>query len=103
MSYGLTREERNQKAFNNVIVIEKIINLEIEEFKYFEKNLNKVFDFIKENKDLMYFDEDGTSHVLLVTVKDLNYGILTQSIGTKFIRYSVIISKEGLFEWPRMV
>lgn len=45
----------------------------------------------------MYFD-DGTSHVLLTTVKDLNYGILTQSNGTKFIWCSVIILKEGLLD-----
>ena len=44
----------------------------------------------------MYVDEDGVWHAILVTAKEVDYGIVVQSEGYDYARYAAFISKEGL-------
>ncbi len=96
-------KEREEKMFKDTIIIERVINLKKEEFEFFEKNLKRRYDFIKDNKEYMYLDNDGTCHAILVTIKNINYGYLVQSDGTSYARYIIMISKEGLFDWPEII
>jgi len=69
-------------------VVEKTIPLSGKEFDVFSKNLLRDWDFIKENVGLMHFDENGVYHCLLVTGESREDGILVQSEGYNYARYS---------------
>jgi hypothetical protein len=54
-------------------------------------------DFIKENNGLMRPDADGKPHCLLVVGEDRRDGILVDSSGSGYARYSAFIPNvEGL-------
>lgn len=72
------------------------IPLEISDFRKFEDRLLDNYEFISVNKELMYVDEDGVWHAILVTAKEVDYGIVVQSEGYDYARYAAFISKEGL-------
>lgn len=80
----------------DTVVIEKVVILEISEFRKFEDRLLDNYEFISVNKELMYVDEDGVWHAILVTAKEVDYGIVVQSEGYDYARYAAFISKEGL-------
>ena len=80
----------------DTVVIEKVVTLEISEFRKFEDRLLDNYEFISVNKELMYVDEDGVWHAILVTAKEIDYGIVVQSEGYDYARYAAFISKEGL-------
>ncbi len=63
----------------NEVKIEKVVTLQINEFRKFEDKLLDNYDFIAENKELMYIDEDGVWHAILITAKEVDYGILVES------------------------
>jgi len=74
-------------------IIEKVIELPINEFNIFLDDMLDDYDFIKENKDLMYVDKDNIWHAIYVTAKDVDYGILIQSEGYGYARYSAFLRK----------
>lgn len=80
----------------DTVVIERVVTLEISEFRKFEDRLLDNYEFISVNKELMYVDEDGVWHAILVTAKEVDYGIVVQSEGYDYARYAAFISKEGL-------
>ena len=80
----------------NEVKIEKVVTLQINEFRKFENRLLDNYDFIKENKEHMFIDENGVWNAILVTAKEIDYGILVQSEGYDYARYTAFISKEGL-------
>lgn len=77
----------------NEVKIEKVVTLQINEFRKFEDKLLDNYDFIAENKELMYIDEDGVWHAILITAKEVDYGILVESEGYDYARYAAYISK----------
>lgn len=80
----------------DTVVIERVVTLEISEFRKFEDRLLDNYEFISVNKELMYVDEDGVWHAILVTAKEVDYGIVVKSEGYDYARYAAFISKEGL-------
>jgi hypothetical protein len=82
----------------NEVKIEKVVTLQINEFRKFEDRLLDNYDFITENKELMYIDEDGVWHAILITAKEVDYGIVVQSEGYDYARYAAYISKSGMEE-----
>lgn len=77
-----------------IVVREIVIPL-----KQFDKFINRMlddYDFIEENKDLMYIDEHGVWHAIFVTAEEMDYGILIQSEGYNFARYSAYLTKAEL-------
>lgn len=48
-------------------------------------------EFIKEHRDLMYQDRDGVSHCLLVLGEGEEDGILVESEGSLYARYSALL------------
>ncbi len=71
-------------------VVEKVIMLPKEQYIHFTKNLMDNQDFISENKDLMY-EEDGIRHCILVTGEGMDEGVLVESEGAAYARYSAFV------------
>lgn len=69
-------------------VIEKIVELPEAEYKYFKSAPLRDMPFIAENTDLMYRDENGVFHCLLVLGEGTSDGILIESEGYNYARYS---------------
>lgn len=72
-------------------IVEKIIELNDEEYNDFSYNLLQDYDFIKDNLALMRRDKDGTYHCLLVTAKGGKGGIFIESEGYTYCRYSAVL------------
>jgi hypothetical protein len=78
-------------------VIEKIIELASGEYDVFSKNMLNDYDFIKDNIDLMYCDGQGVYHCLLVMGQDRRDGILIESEGSSYARYSSFLPNAADF------
>ena len=74
-------------------VVENIIPLSGTEFDRFSSNLLRDWDFIKDNADLMYMDGGGVYHCLLVTGDGRANGILIESEGMGYARYSAHVPR----------
>lgn len=71
--------------------VEKLVTLSAEEFAHFSQNLMNDYDFIRENIDRMYQDENGVNHCLLVLGEGCADGILVESEGSTYARYSAFV------------
>lgn len=69
-------------------VIEKIVELPENEYKYFKASPLRDMSFIAENTDLMNKDENGVFHCLLVLGEGASDGVLIESEGYNYARYS---------------
>jgi len=69
-------------------VIEKIVELPEAEYKYFKSAPLRDMPFIAENTDLMRRDENGVFRCLLVLGEGTSDGILIESEGYNYARYS---------------
>jgi hypothetical protein len=69
-------------------VIEKIVELPEDEYKYFKTAPLRDMPFISENIDLMHRDENGVFHCLLVLGEESSDGVLIESEGYNYARYS---------------
>lgn len=72
-------------------VIENIVELPETEYKGFRSGLLRDADFIAENKDLMYMDENGTRHCLLVLGENQPEGVLVELEGYDYARYASLL------------
>ncbi len=82
------RKEPEIEAFE--FQVEKVITLPAEQYAYFTQHLMKDYDFIKENVDLMC-EKDGVWHCLLVTGEGMDEGVLVESEGSSYARYSAFV------------
>jgi len=71
-------------------VIEKTIELPDEEFKKFSDELLWDTKIAKENVDLMYIDDNGVWHCVLVTSREADYGVLVEAEGYDYPRYTAL-------------
>ena len=81
---------------NDEFVVEKVIELENSEFESYLDDILEDKDFIEENIDLMYVDDEDRWHAILVTSKEADFGILVQSEGYSYARYSAHVLKKDL-------
>lgn len=77
-------------------VIEKIVEISQRQFIKFLDDMLGDYDFIKVHKDLMYIDSNNVWHAILVTTRELDYGILVQADGSSYARYSAFIRKSEI-------
>ncbi|MDE5772535.1 MAG: hypothetical protein K2I06_13070 [Ruminococcus sp.] len=75
----------------NLHVVEKAFPLSANEFTCLKNNLLSDNELIAKNKDLMYFDNNNICHCLLFYDKDNGDGILVDSFGYDYARYSQYI------------
>src|SRR5690554_451552 len=90
---------KEQIVPQDIFVIEKVVEISIEKFNNFLEDMLADKDFIDVNKDLMYVDKDNVWHVILVTSKEADFGILIQSEGYPYARYSAYIHKNDLGDY----
>ncbi|MEL7568939.1 MAG: DUF6329 domain-containing protein [Eubacteriaceae bacterium] len=70
---------------------ETIIELSEEEYNYFADNLLEDFDFISKHKEKMYTDINNVWHCILIKAKGAENGILIESEGYDYARYSAYL------------
>ena len=84
--------ERKINKFNlNDCIIEGIELMNQEEFEKFSMGLLKGRDFIKDRQDEMYIDSAGQVHGLLALNMDSGDGILIDSQGFDYARYTAFL------------
>ena len=71
-------------------IVEKQVELESEEYQAFSANLLSDYDFISDNLEVMRKDSKGVYHCLLIKEKGGSVGILTESEGYGYSRYTAI-------------
>lgn len=71
--------------------IEAVVELDRSAFWDFRNHLYDNQEFIKEHRDLMYQDKDGVSHCLLVLGEGEADGVLVESEGSLYARYSALL------------
>lgn|GEM_PF-5522072 len=77
-------------------VVEKVVKLSGREFDSFSNNLLRGHDFIRENAELMRFT-GGKTHCILVTGENRQHGILVNSEGSDYARYSALLPNVETF------
>lgn len=72
--------------------IEKIIILPEEQYRYFMTHMLSDYNFIAENKELMYteqlYEDNYLDHCLLIMGEESEDGVLVESEGANYARYS---------------
>lgn len=71
--------------------VEKVVELPKDRYEFFINNLHRDFDFIEQNKKLMYVDEHRTWHCILVKADGGTDGILVEAEGYSYPRYTSYI------------
>lgn len=71
---------------NDPYKVEKIIELTSEGFEHFTESLISDYPFIADNKEHMWYGEDGY-HCLLITTAERKEGLLVESEGFDYARY----------------
>lgn len=84
---------KNELLPTDEFVIEKVVEIDNVIFEIFLNNLLNDYDFIKDNKDLMYCDENNVMHCIYVTTKDSDFGVLIESEGYNYARYCAYLPK----------
>src|ERR1035437_10063213 len=76
--------------------IEKTITLSGFEYDLFRENMLKDYNFISQNKECMFVDTNGTTHCLLVLGENRDDGVLIDSQGSDYSRYSSFLPNARL-------
>lgn len=71
--------------------VEVVVELNNSEYHSFRNNLFDNYDFIIENIDSMYHDNNGVSHCLLVLGEGEKDGVLVESEGSHYARYTAFL------------
>jgi hypothetical protein len=77
-------------------IIEKTIVIEKFLFECFIHNPLDDYEFIAENVDCMYCDKDEVFHCLFVTSDEHDFGILVESEGYHYARFTAYLPKAVL-------
>lgn len=77
--------------------IEAVVELDNYQFISFKRHMLDNYDFIREHVDLMYRDRKGLDHCLLVLGKGHEEGILVDSQGSSYARYSSLLPNARTF------
>ena len=94
MKVNFTRKPTPSEIYpQDEFIVEKVIRLSQFEFaKLLEEPLADR-SYIKENKDKMYEDKNGYWHCIFVVADGYDYGILIESEGSDYPRYTAYLPK----------
>lgn len=79
---------KETEIYDSPCVVEKVIELSPADFDKFKRDLNVQHSFIEENMDLMRVDRDNIWHCLLVMGEGCDDGVLVESEGFGYARYT---------------
>ena len=82
--------KKETKVYADEFQVAKIISLPLEQYVEFTNHLYRDYDFIEENIDLMYV-RDGVRQCILVTGEGVDEGVLVESEGSPYARYSAFV------------
>ena len=91
MKINAILRRKDTEILTTPCVAEKTVELPAAQFDYFSKNLLSDYDFLLANIDCMYQDGDGVSHCLLVLGEGRDDGIIVNSEGSAYSRYSAFV------------
>jgi len=77
-------------------VIEKVVVIDKDLFECFIHDPLNDYVFIKENLEHMYCDQDEVFHCIYVTSESHDFGILVESEGYSYGRYTAYLPKTTL-------
>lgn len=77
--------------------VEAVVELDNAQFCVFQNHLLENYDFIREHVDLMYRDRLGLDHCLLVLGEGHEEGVLVESEGSAYARYSALLPNARSF------
>ena len=83
----------NELIPQDEFVIEKQLVIDKDLFECFIKDPLNDYDFIKENLEYMFCDQDEVSHCIFVTSDSHDFGILVESEGYHYARYTAYFPK----------
>ena len=72
-------------------VIEKIIFISDDRYKNFKQNMLRDQQFIAENKEEMWVDENNITHGILVMSENSKDGVFIDSSGYDYARYTAFV------------
>lgn len=72
-------------------VIEKVVEIPHNLFTCFINDPLNDYDFIKDNVESMWIDENERWHCILVKAEGYDFGILVESEGSHYARYAAFI------------
>jgi len=78
------------KKYGKKVIIEKEITFTEEQYEKIINNLDDDYGFIEENKNLMYTDQGGVWHCILIRNQYNPHAILINSEGYSYARYAAI-------------
>lgn len=82
---------KDEKVKAENYIVEKVIELNNDEYESLCEDLMLNRDFITENKESMYIDNNGTAHCILALGQSYDDGILINSEGYDYARYYSLI------------
>jgi hypothetical protein len=80
----------------DVFIIEKEVIIDKDLFETFIHDPLDDYEFIKDNIDVMYCDKDDVFHCIFVTSNEHDFGILVESEGYHYARYTAYLPKSVL-------
>ena len=83
----------NELIPTDEFVIEKTIVIDKNLFNCFIHNPLDDYVFIKENLEHMFCDQDEVFHCIFVTSESHDFGILVESSGYQYARYTAYLPK----------
>lgn len=72
-------------------IIEKVITLDGPRYDEFASKMHLRYDFIRDNTALMHCDKNNVYHCLLIVGENREDGILIQSEGANYARYTALM------------
>lgn len=80
------------------VEVVKIIQLTQEQYQHFSTHLLEDMPFIKANRGLTNLDRQGVNHCLLVTTQNIQGGILVDSQGYDYARYTAEVTDKSVLD-----
>ncbi len=84
-------ERKENELDTQPCVIDAIHEIPADEYNAFTKNMLRDYEFIRNNQDMMCVDSNGLTHCMLVMGTDLPDGVLINSEGSSYGRYTAIL------------
>ena len=94
-------ERKPNFIFDN-FVIEKTITVSSESFLSFLQKPLRDQTFIEDNNEIMYQDEHGVNHCLLVMGEGMSEGVLVESEGYNYARYAAYVPEATALRYPSL-
>ncbi len=88
MMLNVTLNRKDNAIETEPCQVEQVWTLTDDEFRFFKNNLLEEYDFLRDNRELMGYSQDGVRHCMLIVSESGDDGILVDAQGSSYARYS---------------